>query len=63
MDIELRNDRIPRNPFDRQFLDMCTDECTTREQELGLTYVPETVGDLQDKIEEQINIPACLDRS
>ena len=22
MDIELRNDRIPRNPFDRQFLDM-----------------------------------------
>ena len=26
MDIELRNDRIPRNPFDRQFLDMrdCT---------------------------------------
>ena len=23
MDIELRNDRIPRNPFDRQFLDMC----------------------------------------
>ena len=24
MDIELRNDRIPRNPFDRQFLDMGT---------------------------------------
>ena len=25
MDIELRNDRIPRIPFDRQFLDMnCT---------------------------------------
>ena len=22
MDMELRNDRIPRNPFDRQFLDM-----------------------------------------
>ena len=22
MDTELRNDRIPRNPFDRQFLDM-----------------------------------------
>ena len=22
MDNELRNDRIPRNPFDRQFLDM-----------------------------------------
>ena len=22
MDIELRNDRIPHNPFDRQFLDM-----------------------------------------
>ena len=24
MDTELRNDRIPRNPFDRQFLDMWT---------------------------------------
>ena len=26
MDIELRNDRIPRNPFDRQFLDMYRDD-------------------------------------
>ena len=25
MDTELRNDRIPRNPFDRQFLDMTTE--------------------------------------
>ena len=27
MDIELRNDRIPRNPFDRQFLDMTCVVC------------------------------------
>ena len=31
MDIELRNDRIPRNPFDRQFLDMSTRSSTVLE--------------------------------
>ena len=29
MDTELRNDRIPRNPFDRQFLDMRYAEALT----------------------------------
>ena len=34
MDIELRNDRIPRNPFDRQFLDMISmDACTVMKRE------------------------------
>ena len=32
MDIELRNDRIPRNPFDRQFLDMTAWAWTAREE-------------------------------
>ena len=44
MDTELRNDRIPRNPFDRQFLDMtshsgeyngATGVCTSRDQTGG----------------------------
>ena len=35
MDIELRNDRIPRNPFDRQFLDM-SGFCTGKGGALGM---------------------------
>ena len=35
----------------------CTEDGSKREQELGLTWVPETVADLQDEIQEQFNIP------
>eukprot|EP00731_Ephydatia_muelleri_P001518 Em0001g1518a len=35
----------------------CTEDGSKREQELGLTWVPETVADLQDEIQDQFNIP------
>ena len=39
MDIELRNDRIPRNPFDRQFLDMMRHNTQSRFQGQKTTFL------------------------
>ena len=35
----------------------CTEDGSKRERELGLTWVPETIADLQDEIQDQFNIP------
>ena len=34
----------------------CTEDGTKRERELGLTWIPVTIADLQDQIQEQFNI-------
>ncbi|KAL5516780.1 hypothetical protein EMCRGX_G002193 [Ephydatia muelleri] len=35
----------------------CTEDGSKRERELGLTWVPETIADLQDEVQDQFNIP------
>ncbi|KAL5516744.1 hypothetical protein EMCRGX_G002151 [Ephydatia muelleri] len=35
----------------------CTEDGSIRERELGLTWVPETIADLQDEVQDQFNIP------
>ena len=35
----------------------CTEDGTKGERELGLTWIPVTIADLQDQIQEQFNIP------
>eukprot|EP00731_Ephydatia_muelleri_P001954 Em0001g1954a len=35
----------------------CTEDGSKRERELGLTWVPETIAELQDEVQDQFNIP------
>ena len=35
----------------------CTDDSTRRERDIDLTWIPVTIADLQDQIQEQFNIP------
>eukprot|EP00731_Ephydatia_muelleri_P002200 Em0001g2200a len=35
----------------------CKEDGSTRERELGLTWVPGTIADLQDEVQDQFNIP------
>ena len=53
MDIELRNDRIPRNPFDRQFLDMSSVGSNSRSKD-------EDVNNFQISHDEKICLAAWV---